>query len=163
MYKRQGSAFAKRLSGFECRVLAYDKYKTEQSEFAKMVEMEIIFKEADIVSFHLPLTPETHFLVRDEYLARFSKDIFIINTSRGKVVKTTGLISALKSGKVRGAVLDVFENEHLDTFSEADKSWFKELTTIPQVILTPHVAGWTHESKQRIAEVLVEKLTQHGF
>ncbi len=156
-----GSTLATKLSGMGMRILAYDKYKTHYTNNHPQVEetdMATIFQEADIVSFHLPLTPETQHLVNTEFLNQFRKPIIVINTSRGKVVKTADLLEALKTGQVQGACLDVFENEKPDTFSEAEKKLYEALYSFDNVILTPHVAGWTVESKKRLAEVLTDKI-----
>jgi len=120
--------------------------------------METIFREADIISLHLPLTKETQHLVNSDFIEKFTKKIIIINTSRGKVVKTTDLITGLESGKVHGACLDVFENEKPHTFNEGENDVYEKLYSFNNVILTPHVAGWTVESKRRLAEVLAEKI-----
>jgi len=156
-----GSTFAKKLRGMDMRILAYDKYKKEYApDYVKETTMEEIFKEADIVSFHLPLTDEILGLVDHNYINRFEKDIIIINTSRGKVIKTSDLIQSLKSGKVAGACLDVFENEKPNTFTETEKELYSQLYQFPNVILSPHVAGWTIESKKRLASVLLTKITK---
>ncbi len=159
-YGHTGSAFAKKLSGFECTVLAYDKYKTGFSnEFVQEASMDKIFKESDIVSIHLPLTEETHYLVNDEFLNNFQKKIYIINTARGKILKTKDLVKNLKSGKVLGACLDVLEYEktsfeNLDEVSEDLKYLFNS----HKVILSPHVAGWTFESYYRLSKILADKI-----
>lgn len=158
-----GSTFAKKLAGFEVEVLAYDKYRTNfavGSTYIRETEMSEIFEKADIVSFHLPLTEETHHLLNDEYLGRFNKNIIVINTSRGKVVETKALLNGLKSGKISGACLDVFENEKPALFTVKEHELFEELYTYKNVILTPHVAGWTKESLQRLAEVVLKKIVE---
>ena len=154
-----GEAFARILRGFDVQVLAYDKYKKGFSDsFVKEATLEEIFEKADIVSLHLPLTEETKFMVDDKFLNRFLKPIYLINTSRGKVLKTTALLAAMQTGKVKAAALDVLENEKLTTFSETEKQWFDELVKNEKIILTPHIAGWTVESKQKIAEVIISTL-----
>jgi len=156
-----GSTFATKLAGMGMRVIAYDKYKlryTNHHPYVEEKDMETIFREADIISLHLPLTEETHHLVDLDFIEKFTKKIIIINTSRGKVVNTQDLIAALESGKVRGACLDVFENEKPHTFNALENNVYKKLYEFDNVILTPHVAGWTVESKKRLAEVLIEKI-----
>ncbi len=161
-YGNTGSAFAKRLSGFDARVLAYDKYKTGFSDrYVTEVSLEELFTETDILSLHVPLTNETLYMVNSDFLGSFQKNIWLINTSRGKVVKTKHLVAALKSGKVRGACLDVLEYEGLSFENlEADKlpKAFTELIKMQNVILSPHVAGWTHESNLKLAATIVEKV-----
>lgn len=156
-----GSTFAKRLSGFDCKILAYDKYKvnyTENLSYVEEASMEKIQKEADIISFHLPLTSETLHLVNEEFLDLCKKGVIIINTSRGKVLKTQDLINFLKNGIVGGACLDVFENEKTLAYSIEEKNMYNSLYMMPNVVLTPHVAGWTIESKEKIAKTLLNKL-----
>jgi len=161
-YGNTGSAFAKKLAGFDCRILAYDKYKKGFADNnVTEAGMDEIFEDADILSLHVPLTEETLYLVDDKYLNKFRKDIMLINTSRGKVVKTSDLVEALKSGKVPGAALDVLEYENLSFESLQNDEFpapYKFLIVSEKVILSPHVAGWTHESKLKLAEVIVEKV-----
>ncbi len=158
-YGFMGKSFAKKLSGFGVNVIAYDKYKTGFSDqYAREVSMEEIVKHSDVISFHVPLTSETNGLVNDEYLFHFKKPIFLLNTSRGKVVKTQAVLNAIKQGKILGAGLDVLEVEKFPALGE--QSWFDELRQSDKVILTPHVAGWTFDSYRRISEVMAEKLSQ---
>ena len=160
-YGMMGSALAKKLSGFDCNVIAYDKYlKNFSNQFVKEVSPEIIFSETDILSLHVPLTKETAFFVNDEYISRFKKNIYIINTARGKCLKTDDLVQNLRTGKVMGACLDTLEYE--DTSFEA-VSGFKEhlsglLEFSDKIILSPHIAGWTMESNVKLAKVLAEKI-----
>jgi D-3-phosphoglycerate dehydrogenase len=154
-----GKSFAHKLSGFGVNVIAYDKYKTSFSDqFAREVSMEEIVKHADIISFHVPLTAETNGLVNEEYLFHFKKPIFLLNTSRGKVVKTQAVLNGIKDGKILGAGLDVLEVEKFPALAE--QPWFEELRLSNKVILTPHVAGWTFDSYRRISEVMAEKLSK---
>jgi D-3-phosphoglycerate dehydrogenase len=161
-YGNTGHAFAKKLSGFEANVIAYDKYKSDFSEsFVKEVEMNEIFETADVLSFHVPLTQETTYLFNSEYISRFRKPIYVINTSRGKVVNTPDLVSSLESEKVLGACLDVLEYEKFsfeaiqsDQLPEA----FAKLIKMQNVILSPHIAGWTHESHFKLGKVLADKI-----
>jgi D-3-phosphoglycerate dehydrogenase len=156
-----GSNFAKKLAGLGVKVLAYDKYKTyftEGSNYIRQSSMEEIFEQADIISLHLPLTEETKFLVNSEFIDKCHKNFVLINTSRGKVVSTKALIDALKNGKVSGACLDVFENEKPHTFSDNEHEMYNELYKFENVILTPHVAGWTVQSKERLAQIVLDKI-----
>jgi D-3-phosphoglycerate dehydrogenase / 2-oxoglutarate reductase len=161
-YGNMGTAFAQRLKGFGVKVLAYDKYKVDYAdEFATEASMDQIFAEADILSLHLPLTEETHYLVDHEYLQKFKKNIWLINTARGKIVKTADLVFNLKSGKVNGACLDVLEYEAV-SFENLDKALlpedFKYLSESDKVQLSPHIGGWTHESNYKIASTIYEKI-----
>jgi D-3-phosphoglycerate dehydrogenase len=156
-YGFMGHSFAKKLSGFEVKVIAYDKYKTGFSDaYAREVSMEEIVKLSDVLSFHVPLTPETNGLADDEYFFHFRKPIFLLNTSRGKVVKTQAVLNAIKQGKILGAGLDVLETEKFPAVGE--QPWFDELRQSGKVLLTPHVAGWTFDSYRKISEVMAEKL-----
>ena len=161
-YGNTGGAFAQKLSGFDCNVLAFDKYKTDFSDaMVEEVNLEEIFNQADVLSLHVPLSDETRYLVDEEYLHRFAKNIWLINTSRGQVVNTAELVSAINSGKVLGAALDVLEYESLSFESLSDdelpRPW-RALAASNKVILTPHIAGWTIESKLKLAEVIVGKI-----
>jgi D-3-phosphoglycerate dehydrogenase len=161
-YGNMGSAFAEKLKGFGANVIAYDKYKTDYSElYVKEVQMDAVFHQADILSLHVPLTDETRNLVNREYLNRFSKPIYLINTARGQCVDTEALMDAIDSDKVTGAALDVLEYEKL-SFENLDAANlpepFKRLISSDKVILSPHIAGWTHESNYKMAQVLVEKI-----
>jgi len=158
-YGFMGGSFARKLSGFDVKVIAYDKYKTGFSDqYVREVSMEEIVKQADVVSFHIPLTAETKGLVNDEYLFHFKKPIFLLNTSRGKVVQTQAVLNAIKHGKILGAGLDVLEVEKFPALAE--QQWFDELRHSGKVLLTPHVAGWTFDSYRRISEVMAEKLSK---
>lgn len=156
-YGFMGQSFARKLAGFGVSVIAYDKYKTGFSDrFASEVSMEEIVKRSDVLSLHVPLTSETNGLVDDEYLFHFRRPIFLINTSRGKVVKTQAVLNAIKQGKVLGACLDVLEVEKFPAV--AQQTWFDELKQSGKILLSPHVAGWTFESYRKISEVMVGKL-----
>ncbi len=158
-YGNMGQAFAHRLTGFSVKVLAYDKYRQNYGDrFAQQAAMEQLYEESDVLSFHVPLTAETLFFVDDSYLSRFSKNIFLLNTARGKIIKLKTLAEALTIGKVQGAALDVLENEKLNQLSEEQQRYFQELIQSDKVIFTPHVAGWTHESYEKINRVLVDKI-----
>lgn len=166
-YGNMGGAFAQRLKGFGCKVLAYDKYKTGYSdEFVTECDMETIFAETDILSLHVPLTAETLYLLNTDYIQYFHKNIWLINTSRGPVVNTAALVEALKSGKINGTALDVLEYEK-SSFEAIDAETFpeplKQLVAFDNVILSPHIAGWTVESKYKLAKVLADKIRMHFF
>jgi D-3-phosphoglycerate dehydrogenase len=152
-------AFAKLLIGFGVNILAYDKYKTGFSnEYVKEASLQDIFQNAEVVSLHLPLTDETEYMIDYTFLSSFKKKYWLINTSRGKVLRTADLVKCINEGKILGAALDVLENEKLSTMNAEQERVFRQLITNPTILLTPHIAGWTHESKQKIAEVLLEKI-----
>ncbi len=156
-YGFMGKSFAKKLSGFDVNVIAYDKYKTGFSDqYAREVSMEEIVKHSDVLSLHIPLTSETKGMIDDEYLFHLKKPIFFINTSRGSVAKVQAILNAIKEGKILGAGLDVLEVEKFPALAE--QPWFEELRQSGKVILTPHVAGWTFDSYRRISEVMAGKL-----
>lgn len=156
-YGFMGKSFAKKLSGFEVDVIAYDKYKTGFSDrYAREVSMEEIVKHSDVLSVHVPLTKETNGMINDELLFHFKKPIFFINTSRGKVARVQAILNAVKDGKILGAGLDVLETEKFPALSEQE--WFDDLKRSGKVLLTPHVAGWTFDSYRRISEVMAGKL-----
>ncbi|MBS1519957.1 MAG: phosphoglycerate dehydrogenase [Bacteroidetes bacterium] len=158
-YGFMGGSFARKLAGFSVNVIAYDKYKTGFSDqYVREVSMEEMVKQADVVSFHIPLTPETNGMVDDEYLFHFRKPIFLLNTSRGKVVKVQAVLNAIKQEKILGAGLDVLEVEKFPALGE--QPWYEELKQSGKVLLTPHVAGWTFDSYRRISEVMAEKLSK---
>jgi D-3-phosphoglycerate dehydrogenase / 2-oxoglutarate reductase len=158
-YGNMGSSFAKRLSGFGCNVLAYDKYKTNYADdYCKESSMEDLFRESDILSLHIPLTAETRGMIDRSFLNRFQKSIILINTARGEILPISDVVAALESKKVRAAVLDVLENEKLSTLSESQLKAFNILSQTPNVILTPHIAGWTFESHVKINVALVNKI-----
>lgn len=158
-YGYMGQAFARRLSGFGVRVLAYDKYKEKYGDaYAQEADMEALYESADILSLHVPLSSETRFLIDDNFLRHFRKNIFLLNTARGKVIKLKTLSEAIESGKIRGAALDVLENEKLNNLSEEQKLYFNRLAYSESVIFTPHVGGWTFESYEKINRVLADKI-----
>ena len=161
-YGNMGSAFARKLYGFETNVIAYDKYKFNYSnEFVKEISLNELFEHADIISFHVPLTTETKYMFNESFIGKFKKNIWLINTSRGQVVNTDSLVIGLKSGKIKGAALDVIEYEETSfeklNSKELPDAW-QFLINSDKVILSPHIAGWTHESKIKLAEMLGEKI-----
>lgn len=165
-FGNNGSAFAKKLRGFDVHLLAYDKYKSDfGDDFVKVSTLSEMYEKADVVSFHIPQNEETLFFANDSFFEAFKKPIFLLNLSRGKIVQTNALVEALISGKVRGAGLDVLEYEkssfeHL--FDQELTSDFKYLLEAKNVILSPHVGGWTEESYFKLSDVLADKIIQ-GF
>ncbi len=157
-----GQALAKKLSGFDCEVIAYDKYHQDLiSPHARMESMDKLRQKVDVLSIHVPLTAETTLLINDEYFEGFQKNIFVINTSRGKVLSLEALLNQIRKGKVLGAALDVLENEKLASHTDEEKKIMTGLIESNKVLLTPHVAGWTYESYRRISEVLASKIMHH--
>jgi D-3-phosphoglycerate dehydrogenase len=161
-YGNTGSSFAKKASGFDCKIIAYDKHKSGFSdEYVKEVDLEKIFQEADILSIHLPLSEETHHYVDKAILSKFEKPIYIINTARGNNICVADLVESLKTNKVLGACLDVleYETKSFDTINTCDLSEdFKYLAQSEKVILSPHVAGWSQESYIKLSSFLADKI-----
>jgi D-3-phosphoglycerate dehydrogenase len=161
-YGNNGSAFAKKLRGFDVKVLAYDKYKSGfGNDFVQECDMDDIFEQSDILSLHIPQNEETIALVDGDFLSAFKKDIFLINLARGKIVQTSALVNGLKSGNVLGACLDVLEYEKssFESFFEQElPADFKYLLESDKTILSPHVGGWTYESYFKLSNVLADKI-----
>jgi D-3-phosphoglycerate dehydrogenase len=154
-----GKSFARLLEPFGVTVLAYDKYKFDfATGYIKEAGMEQVCKYSDVISFHVPLTDETKFMADEEFFNRLERTPFILNSSRGKVLRLSALINALKSQKVMGAGLDVLENERLETYSAEEKQQLDWLLAQPNVIITPHIAGYSYEAFYKMAEVLLKKL-----
>lgn len=163
-YGNMGTEFAKRLQGFSCKVLVYDKYKTGfGSEFVTEASLQQLFDESDILSIHTPLNDETAYLINDVFINSFKKNIVFINTARGKCVNTNDLVKHLKTGKVIGACLDVLEYEST-SFEQIDIANLPEpmqyLLKANNVVLTPHIAGWTHESNYKMSKIIADKMTE---
>lgn len=167
-YGNMGKATAKRLSGFGVEVIFYDILPNLEDEFAKQVSLEELQERADILSLHIPLDASTEYLVDENFISKMKKNFYLVNTARGKNVKTSALVDALKSGKVKSAALDVLEYEkssfeNLDTstsLSTGNKEDLQFLLDSEQVIVTPHIAGWTHQSKEKLAQFIVDKIVQ---
>ncbi|WP_139854223.1 2-hydroxyacid dehydrogenase [Aequorivita sinensis] len=161
-YGNMGKAFSRKLSGFDCEVLCFDIKENVGDNNAKQVSLKELQQQADVLSLHTPWTPLTDKMIDAEFINAFSKSFWLINTARGKSVITADLVSALKSGKILGAGLDVLEFEKLsfETLFDSDNlpNSLKELFAMDNVILSPHIAGWTVESKEKLATVIAEKI-----
>ncbi|RZS96927.1 2-hydroxyacid dehydrogenase [Cecembia calidifontis] len=158
-YGNMGSAFAKKLIGFDVRIIAYDRYKTKfGNEFVEEVDFETLTEQADILSLHVPLTQETKGFLTYEVLRKFRKPIYLINTARGEIISFSTLNKAFDEGILKGAVLDVLENEKFDSFTEDQKKEFERLASRENILFSPHIAGWTFQSYEKINRVLIEKI-----
>lgn len=165
-YGNMGKATAKRLSGFGCKVIFHDILPNLSDEYAQQVSLEELKAKAEILSLHIPLTSDTHYLINAEFINEMKNDFYFVNTARGKNVHTKSLVEALKIGKVKGVCLDVLEYEK-SSFENLDPSTslntgenedLQYLLNSEKVILTPHIAGWTHQSKEKLAQFIVDKI-----
>ncbi len=161
-YGNNGAAFAKKLRGFDVRVLAYDKYKSGFGDYqVQECTLEALQEQADILSFHVPQNKETKHFFNNEFLGQMAKPFYLLNLSRGKVVSTAALVEGLKSGQIKGAGLDVLEYEQKSFESFFDQEMpadFQYLVSADNVCLTPHVGGWTTESYVKLSSVLADKI-----
>ena len=161
-YGNMGQAFVQRLRAFDCRVLVYDKYKKGfGTKKVEEVGLDKLFDKTDILSLHVPLTEETRGWINEDFLRKFRKKIYLINTARGEILPVKDLLNLLDSGKIIGAALDVLEKEKFDALTEEQQINFEELFRRKNVVLSPHVGGWTFASYKRINEVLVGKIATH--
>lgn len=152
-----GNAFAKKLQGFDTRIIGYDKYSIERkaTHIVTCKNLDQIFEEADIVSFHVPLQDDTRNYFNEDFLEQMHKPFILINTSRGPVVNTRALLKGISERKITGACLDVFEQEPL---SKMEAGITEQLTSLPNVVLTPHIAGYTFEALYKMSRVLLNKI-----
>ncbi len=162
-YGNMGRAFARKLRGFNVEVICYDILEDVENSDALQVGLEELFEKTDILSLHTPQTPKTIGMINADFITKFKKSFWLINTARGKSVITQDLVNALKHGKILGAGLDVLEYEKSsfeNIFASKNNipQAFEELLNMPNVILTPHVAGWTVESKEKLAQTIVDKI-----
>ncbi len=160
-----GRAFANVLRGLDIEILAYDKYLdpgySQDMDFVQETDLSTLLQQAQIISLHLPLTEETKHLVNSQFISKCREGIILINTSRGNVIDTAALLDGLASDKVKGACLDVFENEKPYTYNEAERSMYSTLFKHPNILCSPHVAGWTKESLEKIANTLIYKIKKY--
>ncbi len=164
-FGNNGSAFAKKLRGFDVQILAFDKYKSDfGNEFVKESTLEEIYEKCDIISFHIPQNEGTIYFANDEFFSSFEKNVYLINLSRGKIVQTSALVNALKNGKVLGACLDVLEYEKSSFESFFEQEMNEDFTYIlnsDKTLLSPHVGGWTVESYYKLSDVLADKILKN--
>lgn len=165
-FGNMGSAFAKRLQGFGVRILAYDPFvRIDNTDFPYVEQSDehTFFNECDVISLHVPLTDETRFMVNDRWIARFSKPVIIINTARGKNLDTAALVKGIENGRVKGACLDVLEYEAI-SFEQVESidvpAPLQYLMCSDRVVMSPHIAGWTFESHEKISKILATKIMQ---
>lgn len=158
-YGNMGKATAERLSGFGLKVIFHDVLPNISDEFATQVSLDELKNQADILSLHIPITDDTFHLIDEKFISEMKKDFYLVNTARGKNVKTKDLVEAIKSGKIKGAALDVLEFEK-SSFENLDyqNSDLEFLLNSEKVIVTPHIAGWSHQSKEKLAQVIVDKI-----
>jgi len=160
-YGNMGKATAKRFSGFGCKVIFHDILPGLSDEYASQVSLDELKRSADILSLHIPLTSDTHYLIDEKFISDMKKEFYFVNTARGKNVETKFLVEALKSGKIKGACLDVLEYEKSSFENlEIENEDLKYLLESDKAIVTPHIAGWTHQSKEKLAQVIVDKIVK---
>ena len=155
-----GKSFAKKISSFNCKVFFYDIDEKIKSKYAKKSSLDFLYKNADIVSLHLPHTINNIDLFNKEFIQKFDKPFWLINTSRGKIVNTLDLVDALNEKKILGAGLDVIDIES-SSFNNIEKGlnpYFNELINLKNVIITPHIAGWTFESNVKLSQIIIDKI-----
>ncbi|MCW3461904.1 NAD(P)-dependent oxidoreductase [Chitinophaga nivalis] len=158
-YGNTGSTFARKLQGFDVNILAYDKYKEGFGTAAvKEATLEQVFRESDVVSIHLPLTEETRHMADMAFFKSFARPVWFMNTARGKLVNNSDLIAALENGVVAGACLDVLENEKMSTYSATEQEQLAYFLQASNVVVTPHIAGYSHEASIKMARIVLEKL-----
>lgn len=161
-FGNNGSCFAEKLAGFGVEVLVYDKYKKDFSEpysHVRECSLEYLQKESDIISLHVPLDNNTHYMIDGNFISNCKDGVIIINSARGKVIKMEALIEGLGSKKIGGVCLDVFENEKPHTYTENESVMYGKLHKFNNAIFSPHIAGWTHESKYKIANSLLKQIS----
>ncbi|MCA8830747.1 NAD(P)-dependent oxidoreductase [Hymenobacter pini] len=158
-YGHMGKAFAKRLQAFDCTVLAYDQDpRVEHNHHATLVTLAELQERAEVLSLHIPYSAANHHFVNEELLAGFRNPLWLLNTARGEVLDHAAVVQRLQTGQLRGAALDVLENEKLTTLTPEQQARYDYLRTAPNVVLSPHIGGWSFQSYERINRVLADKL-----
>ncbi len=158
-YGNAGSAVASKLIGFGCRIIAYDKYyKGFGNDLVEEVSYEQVLSESDVITFHIPLTPETMSWIDSSFVQSVVKPFVLLNTSRGGIMRTKGVLEGIRSGKILAFGSDVLENESIEFLNKDESEDLKNLLAFDNVVITPHVAGWTHESYEKISDVLLQKI-----
>lgn len=160
-YGNTGSAFIQKLQGLGCQVYVYDKYRNVSEylpSFAKQASWPELLAKSDVISFHIPYNSETHHFFNMDLIHSLTKPVYIINTSRGKVLDTQALIKGLDEGQVKGACLDVLENEKLESYTAEEQTILNQLMEKNEVLVTPHIAGWSHRSEYAIYTLLLDKM-----
>jgi D-3-phosphoglycerate dehydrogenase len=161
-YGNTGSSFARKLSSFGCTLIAYDKYiKDVDAGLVEFVGLETLLKQADVISFHIPLNKETKDLLNSELIHKMKDQVVLINSSRGGICKTQDVWNGIESGKIKSFASDVFEQENMDKLTEEQKELVLKMSASNQVVLTPHIAGWSNESYKKIAQVLAQKIIEY--
>ena len=159
-YGFTGNAFAKKLRGFDVEILVYDKYKIPTDSFVKNVTLQELQKRCDVISFHVPYNTETHYYCDEQFISDCSKKPIIINTSRGTVVNTIDIINAIETQKINGFCVDVYEDEPITKNKIHSTETYQKLLSFKNVIATPHIAGWTKESKYKLVKILMDKIEE---
>ena len=159
-YGFTGNAFAKKLRGFDVEILVYDKYKIPTDSFVKNVTLQELQKRSDVISFHVPYNTETHYYCDEQFISDCSKKPIIINTSRGTVVNTIDIINAIETQKINGFCVDVYEDEPITKNKIHSTETYQKLLSFKNVIATPHIAGWTKESKYKLVKILMDKIEE---
>lgn len=160
-YGYMGEAVVQRLKSFDCKILIFDLQKAAQFELEhhiELVDFQVFCENVEVLSIHIPLNELNYKLIDRTYLKKFNKLAYIVNTSRGEILDLASLVELLEKGEIKGAALDVLANEKFDTFTDEEQVLYNKLFTLKQVLLSPHVAGWTHESYEKINKVLIEKI-----
>lgn len=157
-YGHTGSSFAKKLRGFDTQILVYDTYRPATDNFVKNVSLEELQAKCDVISFHVPYNQETHYYCDAVFLSKCQRSPIIINTSRGAVLSTTDILEALKLHTITGLCIDVFEDEPIIRNKMHSNEMYQQLLSFSQVIATPHIAGWTVESKYKLVKILMDKI-----
>lgn len=161
-YGNMGKAVAKRLSGFGVEVIFYDILPDLSDDFATQVTLEALQQRADIISLHIPMTKDTHYIINKSFINTMAKPFYLVNTARGKNVDTKALVEGLRVGKIKAVALDVLEYEKASFEKlEVENHDLDYLLQSKQVIVTPHIAGWTHQSKEKLAQYIVDKILKH--